>query len=58
MKQHYGLKMNELRALTTEELRAELSKWIKEQRGALSSQADLICQRVINRVVKVIDEKQ
>lgn len=57
MKQHYGLYKKELRKMTTDELINEYHKWKKEKNSFSSGQTRLICQRVMNRIVEVYNEK-
>lgn len=54
----YGLKINELRELSVEELRVELKKWWSKKFEQTTPSDKAICERVENRVRKVLNEKK
>jgi len=54
----YGLKVTELRTLSIEELQLELKKWWSKKFEQTTPSDKAICERVENRVRKILNEKR
>lgn len=54
----YGLKISELRKLSIEELKVELKKWWLKKLEQNTPSDKAICERVENRVRKILNEKK